>query len=209
MIQLSRRALLSVAGAAGCLAMAASAQQPATPRPPTVRLRGILEAVSDTQLTLVERNGRRTELAVSPKLTVVEVYPAALADIRPGTFVGVGGLPQADGTERAIAVTLFPEAMRGTGEGHYPFDFLPQSMMTNATVAEVAAAPDGRKLRLQYKGGEQVIVVPPQAPVVALRPADRSLLVPGAHVAISVQEIDGRPTAVRASAGRNGFAPPY
>lgn len=208
MTMLSRRALFLLAPAS-CLPFASWAQQPAAPRRATVRLRGTLEAVSDTQLTLRERSGQRVELAVSPRLTVMEVYPVTLADIRPGTFVGVGALPQPDGTERAIAVTLFPEAMRGTGEGHYPFDYLPQSMMTNATVAEVAAAPQGEQLRLRYAGGEQVIVVPPQAPIVSLRPADRSLLVPGAAVAITVQEIEGRPTAMRASAGRDGFAPPY
>lgn len=208
MTTLSRRALLCLA--ATCLAPATFAQQPgAAPRRATVRLRGTLEAVSDTQLTLREGSGQRVELAVSPRLTVMEVYPITLADIRPGSFVGIGALPQPDGTERAIAVTLFPEAMRGTGEGHYPFDYLPQSMMTNATVAEVAAAPGGEQLRLRYPGGAHVIVVPPQAPIVSLRPADRSLLLPGAAVAITVQEIDGQPTVLRASAGRNGFAPPY
>jgi hypothetical protein len=207
MTSISRRAVLALATT--CLALAASAQQKAPSRPRTVRLRGTLEAVSDTQLTLRERSGQTVQLAVSPKLSVSEVYPVTLADIKPGVFVGVGAMPQADGTERAIAVTVFPEAMRGTGEGHYPFDFLPQSMMTNATVAEVAAAPNGEKLQLQFKGGEQTIIVPPQAPIVSFRPSDRSLLVPGAAVAVSVQEIDGKPTAMRVSAGRNGFRPPY
>lgn len=207
MNSLSRRALLAAAAAA--LAVAASAQPAPAPRPASVRLRGTLESVSSEQIVLNERSGRRVELAVSPQLTVTEVYPATLADIHPGVFVGVGAMPQADGTERAIAVTVFPEAMRGTGEGHYPFDFLPQSMMTNATVAEVAAAPNGERLQLQFRGGQQTIVVPPGAPIVSLRPADRGLLVPGAKVAMTVQEIDGKPTVVRASAGRNGFAPPY
>jgi hypothetical protein len=207
MTPISRRALLALATT--CFALAASAQQNPPARPHTVRLRGTLEAVSDTRLTLHERSGQRVELGVSPKLSVSEVYPVTLADIQPGAFVGVGGMPQPDGTERAIAVTVFPEAMRGTGEGHYPFDFMPQSMMTNATVAEVASAPNGEKLQLHFKGGQQTIIVPPQAPIVSFRPADRSLLVPGAQVAVSVQEIDGQPTAVRVSAGRNGFKPPY
>ena len=109
----------------------------------------------------------------------------------------------------AIAVTVFPEAMRGTGEGHRPFDFMPQSTMTNATVADVTATPDGRKLQVRYKDGEKVIVVPQGVPVVTFRPADRSLLVPGASVSLSAQTIDGKPTAQRISVGRNGFNVPY
>jgi len=178
-------------------------------QPPTARLRGTVEAVSPTTLTLRQRNGEKVELALPPSLAVTEVYPVALTDIQANSFVGVGAMPQADGTQRAIAVTLFPETMRGTGEGHRPFDFLPQSTMTNATVADVAASPDGRRLRLRYPSGEQTIVVPPDTPIVSLRPADRALLVPGAAVAVSAQEVQGRPTATRISAGRNGFAPPY
>ena len=81
--------------------------------------------------------------------------------------------------------------------------------MTNATVADMAAAPEGRKLRLRYKDGEKIIVVPPGAPVVTFRPADRSLLVPGASVSLTAQDINGQPTAVRISAGRDGFPLPY
>jgi hypothetical protein len=184
---------------------ALSQAQPA----PTVRLRGTLEAVSPTRITLRQRNGDKVDLAIAPNLTVTEVYPIQPADIKAGSFVGVGAMPQADGTQRAIAVTLFPEAMRGTGEGHRPFDFLPQSTMTNATVADVAAAPDGERLQLRYPAGQQTVVVPPGVPLVSLRGADRTLLVPGAAVTVSAQEIGGRPTATRISAGRNGFAPPY
>lgn len=193
---------------AGALALAAGARAFAQ-QPPTARLRGTLTAVTATSLTLRQRNGQELEIALPPSLAVTEVYPVSLGDIAPGSFVGVGALPQPDGAQRAIAVTVFPEAMRGTGEGHRPFDFLPQSTMTNATVAEVAAAPDGQRLQLRYAGGQQTIVVPPEAPIVSLRPADRSLLVPGAAVAVTVQEVRGQPSAVRISAGRNGFAPPY
>jgi hypothetical protein len=149
------------------------------------------------------------EFALSPTYTVTEVFPVTLADVKPGSFVGVGGLPQADGSQRAIAVLLFPENMRGTGEGHHPFDFLPQSTMTNATVADVASIADGQRLELRYKDGQKTIVVPPDAPIVSLRPGDRAMMVVGARVAVNVQEINGQPTVVRVNAGRNGFAPPY
>jgi hypothetical protein len=175
----------------------------------SVRLRGTIEALTPTALTLRQRNGERVELALDPKLTVTEVYPVTLADIKAGSFVGVGAMPQADGAQRAIAVTLFPEAMRGTGEGHRPFDFLPQSTMTNATVADVAVAPDGQRLQLTYPDGRKTIVVAPGTPIVSLRTGDRGLLAVGGSVAVSAQLVEGQPTATRISAGRNGFAPPY
>ena len=160
-------------------------------------------------MTVKARSGEVVALALPASLVVNEVYSVALADIKAGSFVGVGALPQADGSQRAIAITVFREAARGTGEGHRPFDFMPQSTMTNATVAGVAAAPEGRKLQLKYKDGEKTVVVPPSTPIVSFKPADRSLLVPGASVSLTAQEIDGQPTAQRISAGRNGFALPY
>jgi hypothetical protein len=196
-----RRSLLLALAA---LPFAASAQAPAP-----VRLRGTIEALSPARLTLRQRSGERVELALPSNLSVTEVYPVTLADIHAGNFVGVGAIPQADGTQRAIAVTLFPEALRGSGEGHRPFDFVPQGTMTNATVADVAAAPDGERLQLTYPDGRKTIVVPPDAPVVSFRPGDRALLAVGSAVSLTAQLVEGQPTATRISAGRNGFAPPY
>jgi hypothetical protein len=205
----SRRSVLASL-AATVLAPAAFAQSATpAPQPRTVRLRGTIESVTDSKLVLRERSGQRMELALAPTYTVTEVFPITLADIKPGSFVGVGGMPQPDGSQRAIAVLLFPEAMRGTGEGHYPFDFLPQSTMTNATVAEVGKIDNGQKLELRYKDGAKTIVVPPDAPIISLRPGDRGMVVPGAAVTVNVQEVEGLPTVVRVGAGRNGFAPPY
>jgi hypothetical protein len=200
----TRRELLAAAACAALLAPLAQAQQPQT-----VRLRGTITALSADRLTLRERSGQTYELAIAPDARFTEVYPVTLADVKPDSFVGVGGMPQADGSQRAIAVVLFPEAMRGTGEGHYPFDFLPQSTMTNATVADVAASPDGQRLQLRYQGGEKTIIVPQGAPIVSLRPSDRSLLAVGSGVSLTAQEVNGQPTAVRVNAGRNGFSPPY
>jgi hypothetical protein len=202
---LHRRQFLQVLAVAGTAAPALVSAQQAR----TVRLRGTIEAVSDTKLTLLERSGQRMELALAPTYTVTEVYPVTLADVKAGSFVGVGGMPQPDGSQRAIAVVLFPENMRGTGEGHYPFDFLPQSTMTNATVADVAKSPDGQRLELRYKEGQKTIVVPAEAPIVSLRPGDRDMVRVGQRVAVNVQEINGQPTVIRVNAGKNGFAPPY
>jgi hypothetical protein len=201
---LHRRQFLHLLAATAAAPGLAAAQQART-----VRLRGTIEALSDSKLTLLERSGQRMELALAPNWTVTEVFPVKLEDVKAGSFVGVGGLPQPDGSQKAIAVVLFPENMRGTGEGHYPFDFLPQSTMTNATVADVAKSPSGERLELRYKDGQKTIVVPPEAPVVSLRPGDRGMVQAGQRVAVNVQEINGTPTVVRVNAGKNGFAPPY
>jgi carboxymethylenebutenolidase len=176
---------------------------------PMVRLRGTLQAVTPDSVTLKTRSGEVIRLALPANLVVSETYPTELSDIQAGSFVGVGAMPQPDGSQRAIAVTLFPESARGVGEGFRPFDLQPESTMTNATVAGVAAAPDGRRLQVRYQDDEKTIVVPPGTPIVSFRPADRSLLVPGASVSLTAREVDGTPTAVRIGAGRNGFAVPY
>ena len=191
------------------LAASLSLAQTTASSAPAVRVRGTIQAVAPGALTVKDRSGEVLELVLPPKVTVSEVYPMALADIQPGSFIGTAAMPQADGTERAIAVTVFPESARGAGEGHRPFDMLPQSTMTNATVADVVASPKGRTLQLKYKDGERAIVVPLDAPVVSFKPGDASLLVVGASVSLTAQLVDGRPTITRINAGRNGFQLPY
>ena len=179
---------------------------------PTLRMRGNIVSVSATSLVVNDRGGEVVELALTDKLVVSEVYPIKLEGIKPGSFIGTAAMPQADGTQRAIAVSVFPEAARGTGEGHRPFDLLPQSTMTNATVEDVAVAGNavaGRTLKLKYKDGEKTVMVPADAPIVTSRPGDRSLLVPGASVSLFAQAIEGKPTALRINVGKNGFALPY
>jgi hypothetical protein len=201
-----RRALLIAAAALSLTTLVPPAKAQPTA---AVRLRGIVETLGTDKLVLRERGGERIELALSPNLVVTEAFPLALSDLRTDSFVGAGAVPQADGTQRAIAVLIFPDAMRGTGEGHRPFDFLPQSTMTNATVSGVAASAEGRRLRVTYPGGEKIIVVPPEAPVFSIRPGTRDLLAQGAQVSLTALAVDGKPTVTRIVAGRHGFAPPY
>jgi hypothetical protein len=180
--------------------------------PPTLRLRGNIVSVTPTSLVVKDRSGEVVDLLMSEKLVVSEVYPIKLEDIMPGSYIGTAAMPQADGTQRAIAVSVFPEAARGTGEGHRPFDLLPQSTMTNATVDDVGTISNnaaGRSLKLKYKDGEKTVIVPADAPVVTSRPGDRSLLVAGASVSLFAQAIDGKPTVLRINVGKNGFALPY
>jgi hypothetical protein len=190
----------------------ALAQAPANP---TVRLRGTIEKVEPASITIKERSGEVITLVRAADMDVTEVFPIALADIKTGSYIGAAAMPQADGTQLALEVLVFPEAMRGGGEGHRPWDLQPQSTMTNATVADLAAAPasvpGGQKLVLKYKDGEKTVIVPPNVPVVTFKPGkpdEKVLVVPGAKVLVTAQEKDGKPTALRLVVGRDGFAPP-
>ena len=203
-------ALLALALSASLFTLTSESLAQTTPAP--VRMRGTILNVTPGTLTVKDRSGEVVELLLSDKLVVNEVFPIKLEDIKPGSYIGTAAMPQADGTQRAIAVSVFPEAARGLAEGHYPFDLLPQSTMTNATVADVSAiagASTGRQLQLKYKDGEKTVIVPADAPIVTAKPGDRSLLVPGASVSLSAQAIDGKPTVLRINAGKNGFALPY
>jgi len=182
----------------------ALAQAPA----PTQRLRGTVKSFDGTTLVLAERSGETITLVLAENFSVNEVVPIEPAAIKPGSFIGTAAATGADGTLRALEVLVFPEALRGTGEGHSPWDLQPGSTMTNATVAELAATPQGRSLTLRYKDGEKTVVVPDNVPIVTFKPGDRGLLVTGAKVMVTAQLRDGKPTALRALAGRDGFAPP-
>lgn len=207
---LSRRAvIISLSLAAG---LAASSNSVAQALPAGVRIRGTILNVTPSTMTVKDRSGEVVELMVPDKLVVTEVFAIRLEDIKPGSYIGTAAMPQADGSQRAIAVSVFPEAARGLAEGHRPFDLLPQSTMTNATVSEVGAiadTPTGRKLLLKYKDGEKTVIVPADAPVVTSRAGDRTLLVVGASVSLLAQLIDGKATVMRLSAGRDGFVLPY
>lgn len=206
-----RKATLALCLAAG-LVTAIITQAVAQTPPATVRIRGTIISVTPTTLTVKDRSGEVIELLMSDKLVVSEIFPIKLEDIKPGDYIGTAAMPQADGTQRAIAVSVFPETSRGTGEGHRPFDLLPQSTMTNATVADVGAiadTPTGRKLQLKYKEGEKTVIVPTDASIVTSRAGDRSLLLAGASVSLTAQNIGEKPTVLRINAGRNGFVLPY
>ena len=212
----TRRTVLSLSLAAVLTANMGSAfvSQAFAQTPPAaaVRMRGTILSLTPSTMTVKDRSGEVVELVISDKLVVSEVFPIRLEDIKPGSYIGTAAMPQADGSQRAIAVSVFPEAARGLGEGHRPFDLLPQSTMTNATVSDVGAiadTPTGRKLVLKYKDGEKIVIVPADAPVVTSRPGDRNLLVVGASVSLFAQVMDGKPTVMRINAGRNGFALPY
>lgn len=179
-----------------------------TPANPPVRLRGTIEKYEAPLLTLRERSGEVVTLTLADKLTFQEVLPIALSAIQPGTFIGTAAVPRGDGLLESLEVVVFPEAARGSGEGHYPWDLKPESTMTNATVADLVAAPSGRRLTLRYKDGEKTVVVPDNVPVVTFKPGEPSLIRPGAKVFIVATLQGGKPVATRLVVGRDGFTPP-
>lgn len=183
---------------------------PATWPQETVRVRGTIERVEGHTLVVKSRDGGEVKVVPTDNAVVVGIVKASLSDIRPGSFVGVTGMPQADGSQKAVEVHIFPEAMRGTGEGHRPWDLQPQSTMTNANVEQTVAGVDGQTLTVKYQGGEKKITVPSDVPIVAYVPADKSELKPGVKifVAAATQEPDGTLRAARLNFGKDGLNPP-
>src|SRR5271166_6729255 len=163
---------------AACLCATAALAQNA---PPT-RIRGTIAAVEGQTLTINTREGSKVDVLLNDPLTVSTVKKVELADIKPNAYVGIATRTAAGGELQALEVLVFPEAMRGAGEGYYPWDLEPGSMMTNGTVTGVVEATSGRELSLSFKGGNNKIVVPPGAPIVTFAPAERADLKPGAPV---------------------------
>jgi hypothetical protein len=178
--------------------------------PPTMRIRGSVDSFDGTTLVIRDRTGAQTSFALADNFSVSEVLPIEVAAIQPGSYIGTAAMPNPDGTLGALAITVFPETARGVGEGHGSWDLQPGSTMTNGTVGDVVAGAgsQGRTLKLRYKDGEKTVLVPDGTAIVTSRPADRALLLPGAKVTVTAQQRDGRPTALRVQAGRNGFTPP-
>jgi hypothetical protein len=194
---------------ASALLLAAGASLAQEPAP--VRVRGTIEAVDGAMLTVRSRDRQIVyRIKVADDAVVRGIVPASLAEIKNDAFVGVSGLPQADGSQKALEVHIFPEAMRGTGEGHGPWDLVPDSTMTNATVAQRVKGVEGEVITLKYKGGEKKVVVFPQTRIVTFVPGDKRELEPGAKIFIAGarQLADGTLEARSIAVGRDGLAPP-
>jgi hypothetical protein len=173
------------------------------------RVRGTIEAVDGDVLAVKSRGGEDFKLHMTADMRVAGIVKIALADIKVGSFIGATTVPGPDGRPTAVEVHVFPEDMRGTGEGSRPWDLRPNSTMTNATVAESVAGNDGHTLTVKYKDGEKTVVVSPETPVVTYVPADRSDLKAGAKViAFIKQRPDGSFETNRVSVGRDGLTPP-
>ena len=176
----------------------------------TVRLRGTVDRIEGSMYVIKLSDGTEAKVAPTEKALFVAIVKASLSDIKQGSFVGTTGMPQADGSQKAIEVHIFPEAMRGTGEGHYPWDLRPQSTMTNANVEQTATGVDGQTLTLKYKDGEKKILVPPDAMIVTYVPGDKSEITPGTKIFIAAAKKldDGTFQTPRINYGKNGLGPP-
>ena len=185
-------------------AVAAYAQQP-----PTLRVSGTVESFDGTVLAIKSPKLGAVKINLTGDAAVFGVSKATIADVKPGAFIGVGAMPQPDGSQRAIQVTVFAEVQRGVGEGHRPWDARPNSTMTNGAVDKTVASVDGQMMMVKYKGGEQKIVVPPDATILAYAVGDKAELKPGAHVAVlrALKKPDGGLEANRVNVGRGEVVP--
>ncbi len=193
-------------------------------QPQTVRVRGSIDAVDGALLTVRTRAGDTVKVKVADDVKVVAIVKASLSDIKPGSFVGSAAMPEENGHWKAVEVHIFPESMRGTGEGDRPYDYKPKSTMTNGTVAPAPSAssamtngtvgsatpqPGATTLTINYKDGEKKIDVTPETPIVAFVPGTKDELKAGAEIYITgaIKDADGTLTASRINVGR-GITPP-
>ena len=200
----SGRLLAGIALVAALMSVAAAIAQ-TTP----TRLRGTISAIDGKIVTIATREGSSVEVKLADSWAVALVAPVTMADIRQGSFVGIASVGT-DADRTALEVLVFPDSMKGAGEGHYPWDLQPESMMTNATVSNVASAGDGQTLTLDYKGGGmQTIRVRPGTPIVTFLPGERSDAKKGAKVFVgAAKAADGTYSAGRLNVGKDGLTPP-
>jgi len=206
MNHMTRRAF----GAAGFVLLLATSASYAQQQPPPVRVRGTVEAIDGPMLTVKSRDGQTLKVKMADNVAVRGVAKASFSDVKQNSFIGVTGMPQADGSQKAVEIHIFPEALRGAGEGHRPWDLMPNSTMTNATVAQMVKGVEGNEITLKYKDGEKKIVVAQNTSIVSYVPADKSELKPGAKIFIPAgnKKADGTLEAPTISVGRDGIVPP-
>jgi hypothetical protein len=194
---------------AAVLLAALSVQAAAQTPPQPVRVRGTVEKLDKLVMTVRTREGGTVNIKLADNYVAVGVSKAGLADLGQGKYIGTATLGQKDGALVALEVHIFPDVMRGTAEGHYPWDLKPESMMTNANIADIKSVGKDRMLTVQYKGGEKKILVPASADIVVFAPTDRAELKKGAHIfCVAQRQPDGSLAAPRVNVGLKGITPP-
>jgi hypothetical protein len=172
------------------------------------RIRGTVASLDGNVLMVKARDGTSVKINLTENWAVTAYTKAQISDIKVGTFIGVGGTPQPDGSQRAVSINIFPESARGLGEGFRPWDQAPNGTMTNANVAQAVASVDGLTLLLKYKDGEKKIIVPPATPIALFGPGEKAEVKPGVAVAITaVTKPDGSLETARVGVGRDGLVP--
>jgi hypothetical protein len=204
-------ASLSMGSVAFAQTPPAAAPAPAVARAPAAaptRVRGIIDKVDANDIEVTTKSNDKVLLKLADGVGITWIEPIAVKAIKPGSFIGTAAVTQPDGTLKALEIQVFPESMRGVGEGHRPWDLGEGSTMTNGTVGDLKVSK-GRTLTLTYKGGEQTVFVPAKAPVITYAPATKTALKKGAHVIVfATQDADGSMTATRVGVGKNGLVPP-
>jgi hypothetical protein len=203
------RILTAAAFATAMAVTTLSAQQPQTQR-----LRGTIEKVDGNTLTIKSPTGAPVTLTLAANAVVVGVLKATIADIKEGSYIGSGAMPQPDGTQKAVEVHIFAESQRGTGDGHRdgwdgsPYG-APVGTMTNGAVGQAVSGVDGPVITVKYKDGEKKIVVTPSVPIVRYEVGDKGELKPGAAVSVAAatKNPDGTFATARINVGRNGVVP--
>jgi hypothetical protein len=200
--------LMSVSAAAALVALCVAGHSFAQDKP--MRVRGEIVSLDGPMMTVKGLDGSDLKIKLADNVGVSGIVPFKIEQIKPNDYIGVSSIPQPDGTERAIHVHVFPEALRGVAEGHFPWDNQPKSMMTNATVQETVSGVDGQTIMVKYKDGAKKIVVPKEAPIVTYVPGSVGDLKPGAKIFIvaAVRQPDGSFTAARVNVGKDGLTPP-
>jgi hypothetical protein len=192
------------------LGLCLGAAQTSAQEPKPVRVRGTIERVEGDAFIIKTRDGSELKVRLTEKPLIVAIKKATLSDVKPGSYVGATGMPQPDGSQRAVEVHIFTEAMRGTGDGHYGWDLVPQSTMTNGNVEQSVTGTDGQTLTVKYKEGEKKVVVTPETQIVVYTPGEASELKPGAKIFIGAAkpQPDGSLQTPRINVGRDGLTPP-
>ena len=189
-------------------AMTGGPAMAAAAAPAPTRVRGVLEKVDANSIVVSTRSGDKVTLKLADNASVRWIEPIKISAIKPGSFIGTAAIAQPDGTLKALEIQVFPESMRGMGEGHRAWDKGPNSSMTNGTVGDLKVSK-GRLLTLTYKGGEQKVFVPEKAPIITYEPGTTADLKKGAHVIVTAtQGADGTMTAMNVGVGKNGLVPP-
>jgi hypothetical protein len=197
-------------GAIGALGLALMFNLTSASAQEVARIRGTIEKIDGNTLAVKSREGQNLTIKLKDGATITGVDKAMLSDIKQNSFIGITAMPQPDGTQKAIEVHIFPEARRGAGEGHRPWDLVPNSTMTNANVEQLVTAVDGPMLTMKYKDGEKKISVPNNAAIVQFVNGDKADLKPGAKVFIGAftKLPDGSLEAAGINVGKNGVTPP-
>ena len=204
MSAMGRRLFAAASLVSICVALPASAQE-------TVRIRGTVERIDGPVYVVKNRDGAELKLTLTDNPLFVVIVPSKMSDIKQGMFVGSAGMMQDNGVQKAIEVHIFPESMRGTGEGHYDWDLLPKSKMTNANVEQAVTGVEGQTLSVKYKDGEKKLLVTPETVVVTYVPGNKDDLKPGTKIFVGAakKQPDGTLQTPRITYGRNGAGPAF